>query len=218
LTRSFYKLDQRRGFPLAPAAVPTLSAPPLEDLETAMSIFIRTASAAAVLLTCSGAAFAVPYALPSGPDIAQAKLSGPIPGTYAVVCDSRTGVPCDVEPGTYQLQTFDQTWRVSTRNVVVSAGGPTDGGATRTLVSESCVRDDEDDEPQRCTATCPSGTTATGGSCLAQLQFRVGDELEEPRVVPSGSLAGETSHSCVAMIDLPGGLDVILFNVSVHCE
>ena len=73
----------------------------------------------------AGAALAatVPYALPSGPDILQAKLAGPLP-TYAPRCDSRGGVPCRVEPGTYQLQTFDAEWRASVRLVTVTAGAP----------------------------------------------------------------------------------------------
>lgn len=184
-----------------------------------MTTLFRTAWAAAVLLTCSGAAFAVPYILPSGPDIVQAKLSGPIPGTYVVVCDSRSGVPCDVAPGTYQLQTFDQAWRVSTRDVVVSAGS----GATRTLVSETCILESEDDEPQRCTASCPRGTQATGGSCLSRFQIRYNNEVEESRVVPSGSLASETSHSCVTNTDGADGVfddisRIVAIDVSVHCE
>lgn len=179
-----------------------------------MTNTFRIALAAAVLLTCSGAAFAVPYTLPSGPDIVQAKLSGPIPSTYAVVCDSRSGVPCDVEPGTYQLQTFDQTWNVSQRNVVVPAGN----GATRTLVSETCIIEFEDDEPSSCSATCPTGTQATGGSCLARDEVRLGNVFEESIVLPSGSLASEISHSCLVNTEGPNGLRVIRINVSVHCE
>jgi len=108
---------------------------------------------------------------------------------------------------------------VSKRDVVVSAGS----GATRTLVSETCIIDYQDDEPQGCSASCPSGTQATGGSCLAQFQIRYNNEVEESRVVPSGSLASETSHYCSTNTDGADGVfddisRIVAIDVSVHCE
>lgn len=64
----------------------------------------------------------VPYTLPSGPAILQAKLSGPLPSSYAVRCDSLQGDTCAVEAGRYQLQTFDRRWIVTASIITIREG------------------------------------------------------------------------------------------------
>jgi len=66
---------------------------------------------------------AVTYVLPDGPDVLQAKLSGPVPVNFSsVVCDSLVDPSCQVLPGTYQLQTFDRSWRATKSTVVIAPG------------------------------------------------------------------------------------------------
>jgi|GEM_PF-2543108 len=67
----------------------------------------------------------VSYTLPSGPGILQAKLSGPLPSSYAVRCDSLRIEPCEVSPGRYQLQTFDRLWNVTTSTITIVEDEPT---------------------------------------------------------------------------------------------
>jgi len=66
----------------------------------------------------------VAYSLPSGPDILQAKLSGPLPSSYAVRCDSLRIEPCEVSPGRYQLQTFDRLWNVTEMTITIVEDEP----------------------------------------------------------------------------------------------
>jgi len=107
-------------------------------------------------LMWASSSLAVPYTLPSGPDVNLAQLQ--TLSDYSTVCE--TGSPCDVPAGDYQLVVFDALWNPSASIVTV--------GATMsnmvTIVTETCPMDLDfaPEFPVICTASCPATTVATG--------------------------------------------------------
>ena len=173
-----------------------------------MMIVPRAALAALPLLACAATAHAVPYTLPSGPDITQAKLSGPLP-SYTVVCDSLVDSACDVAPGRYQLQVFDNEWNAtrSTVNVTSVTEGPVNA-------LPFFLRRESQDGVRSVTATCDGTSRAIGGSCVANvggvavplsedstLIFRLGASREK--------LAGQ--HTCATDQEATITAEVICF-------
>ena len=127
----------------------------------------------------------VPYVLPSGPGVAQAKLSGPYPA-LDVVCDSLVGEICEVVPGEYQLQTFDTDWQVSFETVTVTGEAPPLPSPRFYIDLASC-----DDDATSCSAYCEAGDQAIGGSCAASV-----DGVAVPLLTDSTTFDDGFVHVC----------------------
>jgi len=113
-------------------------------------------------LMWASSSLAVPYTLPSGPEVKLAQLQ--TLSDYFTVC--KTGSPCDVPAGDYQLVVFDALWNPSIS--IVTVGGAMSNMVT--IVTETCPMDLDfaPEVPVICTATCPAATVATGPAAFAQ--------------------------------------------------
>jgi len=153
------------------------------------------------LLFVFGTANAVEYTLPSGPNVALAQLQS-VEDDYNTVCDTNTvaTVPCDVEPGLYQLVIYNSQWDAETSKVTIDSGN-TDSDSSVSLVTESCFGGPN--TRMGCTAFCPIGSVATGGACDVSDGFTV------------TSIAGETFYRCPTA--LPPNDSSVGVTASVYC-
>jgi len=115
--------------------------------------------------------------LPSGPDAPLAQIQSLI--DFSTICDTDTAIDsvCEVPPGEYQLVVFDAAFNtevsIITVEPIASETDPTEidlfmttttTGSRITLVTQSCFGGPN--SRMGCTASCPTGTEATGGQAL----------------------------------------------------
>jgi len=164
-------------------------------------------------LMWASSSLAVPYTLPSGPEVKLAQLQ--TLSDYFTVC--KTGSPCDVPAGDYQLVVFDALWNPSIS--IVTVGGAMSNMVT--IVTETCPMDLDfaPEVPVICTATCPAATVATGGACAVTLPLD-----DAPSGVGPAAFAQASSYQCrSSLLALPneGVLPIDqgppLMTASVYC-
>jgi len=167
-----------------------------------------------MFMAISSAASAVEFTLPSGPDTPLAQIQSLI--DFSTICDTDTAIDsvCEVPAGEYQLVVFDAAFNtevsIITVEPIASETDPTEidlfmttttTGSRITLVTQSCFGGPN--SRMGCTASCPTGTEATGGACDVPPGFEV------------KSVAGASSYTCPTQ--LPPNQTEIGVTASVYC-